>query len=92
MQDYLAFRKWIAPVVIRVLFWLGVLVVVLGGLRMAFIENFLGGLAIIIVGPILVRLIAEILLIPFVIRDMLLEVPAPAHAAEARSAKEGRKS
>jgi len=72
-SDLFAFRQLIAPVVIRIVFWIGVIAVVLGGLKELMLGDPGGGLIMIILGPIVVRVIAEILLVPFLIHARLTE-------------------
>ena len=75
-NDYLKFNKMVTPVIIQVLFWLFAGLSVLAGL-VTFIagavRNNLGGavvgLLIIILGPVLVRIYAELLLVIFKIHE-----------------------
>ncbi|MDI6732030.1 MAG: DUF4282 domain-containing protein [Candidatus Margulisbacteria bacterium] len=73
MKDLLAFKIMITPVVIQIAFWIGVASCVLGGLITMFSGNGAGGalmgLAIIILGPIAVRVYAELLIIIFKIYE-----------------------
>ena len=74
MGEYLTFDKMIAPVVIQVLFWIGVVFIVIAGLISLFSGAFLAGLAMIILGPIAVRVYCEVLLVFFRILDNLREI------------------
>jgi hypothetical protein len=74
MGEYLTFDKMIAPVVIQVLFWIGVVFIVIAGLISLFSGAFLTGLAMIILGPIVVRVYCEVLLVFFRILDNLREI------------------
>ena len=75
-NDYLKFNKMITPVIIQALFWLFAALCVIIGL-VAFlagaVNNSLGdavlGLLVIILGPVLVRIYAELLLVIFKIHD-----------------------
>jgi hypothetical protein len=71
--EYLCFKKLIAPVVIQVLFWIGVLAVFCTGLKVLITKDFVAGLLLMIVGPFLVRLVAELLLVWFKIYEALIE-------------------
>jgi len=77
MNEHLKFDKMIAPVIIQVVFWVGVVVVVLTGLVQLFTGGFLGvitGLLTIVIGPLIVRLYCEIIIIVFKINDTLHEI------------------
>ena len=77
MHDYLTFEKMIAPILIQVIFWIGVVVVVLSGIVTLFSAGFQGviaGLLIIIVGPLVVRIYCELLIVLFRIYDHVREI------------------
>ena len=63
MGDFLRFRRMVTPVLIQVLFWLGVLAVLVAGVVMMITEDVLVGLAILVLGPIAVRVYAELLIV-----------------------------
>jgi hypothetical protein len=73
MDDILKFRKMITPIIIQVLFWIGVAAAVISGLA-AMGDDFFSGLVLIILGPIAVRLYAEILMVLFKMNDWLGEI------------------
>jgi len=82
MDDYLNFRKMITPVVIKVIFWIGVGLCVISGL-IAIVTSFgpygdvsaiITGLVTMILGPVVVRIYCEILIIIFRINDTLTEI------------------
>jgi hypothetical protein len=74
--DYLKFNKMVTPVIIQVLFWLFAALCVVVGL-VTFLASAVGnnlggavrGILVIIFGPILVRIYAELLLVIFKIHD-----------------------
>lgn len=83
MEDYLTFRKMLTPVAIQVIFWVGVLVCVVLGLIM--IVNgasprygggglVLRGVLTLVLGPVLVRIWCEAILVVFRIHDALSEI------------------
>ena len=84
MEDFLAFRKMITPIIIQVLFWIGVAFSVIVGLiqiassfgRYGGGFSFLGGLLVIIIGPIMARIYCELLILIFRMYDTLLEIKA----------------
>jgi hypothetical protein len=63
----------ITPVIIQVVFWILVAIVVISGL-FSLGDNFLYGLLMIILGPIVVRIYAEILIVLFKMNDWLAEI------------------
>jgi len=71
MKDFLTFKKMITPMIIQVLFWIGVAVVVIGGFVSMFSGQFWYGLLSIILGPVFVRLFTELLIVTFSINDSL---------------------
>jgi hypothetical protein len=74
MKDFLLFKKMITPIIIQVLFWLGVAGVVIFGFVQLFNSEIVQGLAMIILGPVFVRLWTEILIVLFKINDNLKEI------------------
>lgn len=78
--EFFAFRQMVTPIVIQVLFWLGIVVVVVVGVIMmigAFqfgAAFFFGGLGYLILGPILVRIYCELLIIFFRMNDTLNDI------------------
>jgi hypothetical protein len=86
-MDFLAFRKMITPTIIQILFWLGVAAGILGGLATVIVGvlalgqslawalvQILLGLAIMVVGPVLVRIYCEILMLFFRMNETLTEI------------------
>ncbi|MCF6183968.1 MAG: DUF4282 domain-containing protein [Bacteroidales bacterium] len=72
MKDFLTFKKMITPMIIQVLFWIGVAVVVIGGfISMFSYGGFWRGLLMVLLGPIFVRLFTELLIVTFSINDSL---------------------
>ncbi len=76
MNDFLRFETMITPVVIQVLFWIAVVAVVI----MGFITMGNGGwsvplgLIIVLIGPIFVRVYAELVIVMFRINGHLREI------------------
>ncbi len=69
--EYLSFRKMITPMVIPVLFWVVAVVVFLAGLATMVRTTFFGGIAMMLVGPIVVRIYWELLMQFFMMNDTL---------------------
>jgi len=83
MEDFLKFRKMITPLIIRILFWVGVAVTVISALVMMFSSfgrygggagQFLGGLIFLVVGPVMVRVYTELIILFFRINETLTEI------------------
>lgn len=83
MEDFLKFRKMITPVIIQILFWIGVAGSVLGGLIVIATSfgrygsgaaGFLGGLLMLVLGPVFVRVYCEILILLFKINESLVDI------------------
>lgn len=74
LKDILTFKTMITPLVVQVFFWLGIVMVVLGGLGAIFTGQFFYGLAMILIGPLLVRIYAELILVIFKINQGVQEI------------------
>jgi hypothetical protein len=82
MRDFLAFRTMVTPIIIQIIFWVGVVICVIVGLFiLALGEKYFGyespwifGLGTILLGPLLVRIYCEILIIFFRINETLTEM------------------
>ncbi|HNQ77573.1 MAG TPA: DUF4282 domain-containing protein [Acidobacteriota bacterium] len=93
MKDFLSFRKMITPIVIQVIFWLGVVGCLITGLismfggafvlikgdgfgggRFAGLFPIIIGILWMVVGPIIVRIYCEILILFFRMNDTLTEI------------------
>ena len=81
MGDFLNFKKMFTPIFIQVLFWVGIFVSVLTGFIMisdgisdngAFMVFM--GLGYLLLGPIIVRVYCEILVVVFSINDTLTNI------------------
>jgi hypothetical protein len=81
MGDFLAFRKMITPAVIQIFFWLGVIVCVVAGLGIldnsemlaatSPVSPTLTAVLVLVVGPLLVRIYCELLMVLFRIYESL---------------------
>ncbi|HNR24954.1 MAG TPA: DUF4282 domain-containing protein [Candidatus Bipolaricaulis anaerobius] len=83
MEDYLTFRKMLTPVAIQVIFWIGALACVVLGLVMIVTGasthyggggQVLSGVLTLLLGPIMVRISCEVLIVVFRILDTLVEI------------------
>ena len=89
MKDFLEFRTMITPIIIQIIFWVGVAVCVIFGIGAMFIGSQYGvgnsakGLLILLLGPVAVRIYCEILIIFFRINETLTEIK---HSLDQRQA------
>ena len=81
MRDFLAFRTMVTPVIIQIIFWVGVAACIIFGLFAIFtsipgitIKGRLLGLLVLVLGPLVVRVYCEILIIFFRINETLTEI------------------
>ena len=77
MNDFLSFRKMITPMAIQVLFWIGVAAsTILGITRLATSYGaaaaVINGLLVLFLGPIVVRVICELIMMQFGIHRAIL--------------------
>jgi Domain of unknown function (DUF4282) len=79
MGEWLKFDKMIAPVVIQIIFWIASVIIVIVGIIGLFSGGFFGfvqGVLTIVLGPILVRIYCEIIIVFFRILENLQEINA----------------
>ncbi len=81
MSDFWAFRKMVTPVIIQILFWVGVIacvitgIILIGmGIKLPGDQLVLKGILLIIFGPLAVRVYCEILIVFFRINETLTEI------------------
>ena len=75
MTDFLTFRRMITPFIVQVLFWILTLAAVVAGLIMLLSREEAAeraaGLAVLLIGPLVLRVYAEMLLVVFRIHETL---------------------
>jgi len=94
MKDFLAFRTMVTPIIIQVIFWLGLAVCVVAGFVYIVIgaeqvdgaANILKGVLVLVLGPLAVRIYCEILIIFFRINETLTEIKHAVEAGQPRKA------
>jgi len=76
MNDFLSFRKMITPIFIQVIFWVAVVLCVISALIMMTGGGIyvLYGLMYLVLGPFVVRIYCELLIILFRIYDELVAI------------------
>lgn len=82
-SDYLNFKKMIVPLIIKILFWIGVVICVITGLveiihgasaQYGGGSQVIMGLLTMLIGPLGVRIWCELLIVIFTINDTLTEI------------------
>jgi NADH:ubiquinone oxidoreductase subunit 6 (subunit J) len=89
MSDFWSFRTMVTPVIIQILFWVGaILCLIVGGIMIIYgatefnkgqAQYLWTGVGIFLLGPLVVRLYCEILIVFFRINETLTEIK---HALE----------
>ena len=76
IKDFLSFRRMITPLIIQVIFWIGVGVCVIAGLIeiATGMPSRLGGVVTLLLGPILVRIWCELVIVAFRINETLTDI------------------
>ena len=90
MSDFWSFRKMVTPVIIEILFWVGVifcvitgLILIVAGIKADLAQSVLSGVLLVVFGPLVVRVYCEILIVFFRINETLTEIK---HLLEDRGA------
>jgi len=81
MESFMSFDRFITPTVIKILYWIALVVVVIAGLvglitglvHLSLME-IVRGLVVIVLGPFAVRIQAELILLSFRIYETLVEI------------------
>ncbi len=74
LSDFLTFRKFLTPLIIQILFWIGAVLSFIGGIiiiAQGNIQSVFAGLGAMIFGPILWRILCEVMIINFRIHENL---------------------
>lgn len=74
MQDLLGFDKMVTPIIIRVLYFIGLLGVLVATVASLIGGRFLAALGILVFGAIMVRVYSELLILLFRIHDNLVSI------------------
>lgn len=81
MTDFLAFKSMVSVGIIKVIFLIGAILIILVGIAVILgdpldnrILSFLGGLAIIVMGNLLWRVVCEAWIVIFAIHERLAEI------------------
>ncbi len=68
-NDVFTFKTMVSPVLIQIIFWVGVLVCIVGGFVTMFSGFFLTGLGQILIGPLVLRVFCEVFMVTFKINE-----------------------
>ena len=71
--DFLRSRLMITPILIQVIFWIGVGLCVIGGL-VAIARGEVSGVVVLLLGPLVVRIYCELLIVIFKILEALTAI------------------
>lgn len=70
-RDLFFFDKMIVPKVIQVLYWVLLVLSVLGALGVMFTQSFFAGLVALVLGPLFVRIWCELMIVMFKMNEAL---------------------
>jgi hypothetical protein len=78
-QDFFAFKKLILPVLIQIIFWIGVALVVIWAFSIFALAGedewqVAFGVGVLLIGPIFVRIYCEVLVVAFRINETLTDI------------------
>ncbi|WP_423188951.1 DUF4282 domain-containing protein [Alkalibacterium sp. f15] len=74
-KSFLNFDNMITPKIIQILFYIGLAITLVIGLVMIFSgESIFGGLVVILVGPLLIRVNCELIIVIFKIHEALQDI------------------
>jgi hypothetical protein len=74
MKDFLTFRHMLMPLLIQILFWVGMVLSIVTGVIDLFRGQIANGVSLIILGPIMVRLACELTILFFRINETLTDI------------------
>jgi hypothetical protein len=78
MGDFLSFRKMITPVIIQIIFWIGVAAAIIGGIVVLVAADEAGtrvlGLLYMILGPLYWRVFCEVVILFFRMNETLTDI------------------
>lgn len=96
MSDFFSFRIMITPFLIRVTFFIGLALIILAALlapfNMGLVEGLVYGTLLLVVGPIVLRVYCELMIVVFSIHECLQDLrrhPASSNAEKLPPARPG---
>lgn len=74
MRDFLAFRRMLMPILIQIIFWLGVVVCIMTAISDFTNNEIFLGILVLIIGPIMMRLACELCVVFFRMNETLTDI------------------
>ena len=78
MKDFLTFKKMVTPLLVQILFWIAIVVDVITGIVMVATgelgTDIASGILVIVLGPLLIRIYAELAIVLFRINESLWDI------------------
>lgn len=74
MKDFLLFKKMVSPVLIQVIFWLGIVSAIVSGIASMMHVGIFYGIWLVVIGILMTRVVCEILMLFFRMNDNLREI------------------
>lgn len=74
LKEFLRFEWMISPLIIQIVFWIGVVICIISGVWTMFVFGILKGLWIVIFGPIVLRIFCEAGILIFRINDNIAAI------------------
>lgn len=74
VKDYFLFKRMLIPFLVQILFWLGIITTTVTGVLDLTHGAWIQGILTIILGPVLVRMACEIMIVLFEINDTLTDI------------------
>ena len=71
MNEFLNYKSMVTPGILKALSYVGMVIAVIAGLVTAFTADLLTGISMTILGPVVVRIYAELMLVVFEIHNEL---------------------
>ena len=74
IKDLLTFRRMLAPVIIQIFFWIASVFLIIIAFWAMLHQGFWRGFWVLILGPLSIRIVAEIIILLFRINETLTEM------------------
>ncbi|MBA2653721.1 MAG: hypothetical protein H0U71_01465 [Gammaproteobacteria bacterium] len=74
MRDFLLFKRMLTPLLVQLLFWIAVILCIIGAINNFIHHAFLHGLQILILGPLVVRVVCETIILFFRMNETLTDL------------------
>ena len=74
IKDFVFFRKMLTPLIIQIIFWIGAVATFFGGIVKIFNGDFWIGILTALLGPFIIRIFSELILVTFQINSSLTDI------------------